>query len=157
MSHFKALTTSKCFILPSKGAEEIHIITADKTVQSSERNGLCISFDLLFFGVGVFVEKRPKRILMWNRTHEENNQEMFTTASEENSSPRTPSFQLAFESFSKYHVCLRRLPESLMGRVIYSGHTLYLNEAIKLTRVVVRDHSNNLQHYHINKCHFCYS
>lgn len=49
------------------------------------------SFDLLFFGVGVFVEKRPKRILMWNRTHAHtqthtlaggNNQEMFTAASE---------------------------------------------------------------------------
>lgn len=61
------------------------------------------SFDLPFFGVGVFVEKRPKRILMWNHTHAhthtlggENNQEMFTAASEENLAAHSRFFQLAF-------------------------------------------------------------
>lgn len=116
---------------------------------SNKRNWLCIFFFLPLFGMLNFVERRPKRMLMRNPTYKENNQEMFPRTSERSSTPPCKHWTCLWVLFW-YFVCLRRLPVSLIGLLTHSRHGLYLNEVIKLPWVVLKDHSNNLQHYHIN-------
>lgn len=131
---------------PWKAQKEIHIITSDMSVWSSKRNGLCICFYLSFLRVGAFVEKTKEN------THVEQHTQGKTI---KKCSPwlqlhHPCYFQAAFQSYNKYRVCLGRLRESLRTLFTYSRHTIHLNEAIKLPWVVLKDHSNNRLHYHIN-------
>lgn len=131
------------FIFSSNSAKEIHIITSDKSLLSSERNVFfffVFFFSLSFFGSGVFVEKWPKTKLMWNYKQ--------GTLSLGFSSTIT-SLSTFFESFNIYCIHIRRLLAYLTV-FTYSRGTVHLNEAIKLW--IVGEDNLALSY----KCPFCY-
>ena len=89
--HFKGLTTAKPFLFSLKSANEIHIITTDKSVLSSKINGLCIFF---LSYVGLCRETTKENTHVEQHTHKENNQETLRMASGEDSLHTHVTFSL---------------------------------------------------------------